>query len=120
MYPHNVEAQQIDVVQIEVPEYDPDIDGDRESHTENRHATVSIQNILDDKHNIPDLIDNNSTTPNTTTTQTHWPDAPTIQILQVSSTTTDSPPKVKYCRCTTPYCGWGGDTSVRRRRRGTR
>ena len=63
MYPHNIEAQQINVVQIEAPEYNPDIDGDKESHTENRHATVSIQNILDDNHSIPELINDNSTTP---------------------------------------------------------
>ena len=63
MYPHNVEAQQIDVVQIEASEYDPDIDGDKESHTDNRCATVSVQKILDDNHSIPDLIDDNSTTP---------------------------------------------------------
>ena len=62
MYSHNIEAQQIDVVQIEVLEYDPDIDGDKESHTDNRCATVPVQNILDDNHNIPDLIDDNSTT----------------------------------------------------------
>ena len=108
MYPHNIEAQQIDVVQIEAPEYNPDIDGDKESHTENRPATVSVQNILDDNHNIPDLIDDNSTNPDTITTyqdstQTDWPDTPTIQILWVSSTTTDLPPKVTYYRCTILY-----------------
>ena len=56
MYPHNIEVQQIDVVQIKAPKYDPDIDGNKDLHNDNKHATVSVQNVLDDNHSIPDLI----------------------------------------------------------------
>ena len=38
-----------------------------------------------------------------TTPKTDWPDAPTIQILRVSLTTTDSPPEVTYHQRTTIY-----------------
>ena len=38
MYPH-----QSDTVQIDAPEYDPDIDGDNQPNTDKKHATVSIQ-----------------------------------------------------------------------------
>ena len=38
MYPHNTEAQQVDVVQIEAPDYDPDLGGDKESHTKSKHV----------------------------------------------------------------------------------
>ena len=108
MYPHNIDVHQVDAVQIEAPDYDPDIDRDKESLTENKRATVSVQEILDNNHNILELVDDKSTTPDTTTPyqdhkQTDWPDAPTIQIPGVSSTTGDLPPEVTYNRCTTQY-----------------
>ena len=48
-------------------------------------------------------MDDNSTTPDNITTsqnqqETDWPEAPTIQILGVSSTTSDQPPEVMYNR----------------------
>ena len=42
MYPH-----QTDTVHIDVPEYDPDIDGDTQPTTDKKHATVSIQGTLE-------------------------------------------------------------------------
>ena len=41
MYPH-----QTDTVQINAPEYDPDIDGDNQPNTDKKHVTVSIQGTL--------------------------------------------------------------------------
>ena len=112
MYPHNKEPQHMDEIQLEAPEYDPDIDREKDLHTGNRHATVSVNSILEDDHSIPDLIDDRSTNPDTTTyhqapIQTNWPDAPTIQILCVSLTTTDLPPEVTYYRRTTVYTADG-------------
>ena len=112
MYPHNKELLQIDTVQLKAPEYDPDIDGDKDLHTSNRHATVSVNSILEDNHSISDLIDDSSTNPDTTTyhqdpIKTDLPDAPTVQILHVSSTTTDLPPEVTYYRRIMVYTAEG-------------
>ena len=38
MYPH-----QTDTVQIDAPEYDPNIDRDNQPNVDKKHATVSIQ-----------------------------------------------------------------------------
>ena len=50
------------------------------------------------------LEDDNSTAPDNITTsqnqqETDWPEAPTIQIPGISSTTLDQPPEVTYNRC---------------------
>ena len=50
------------------------------------------------------LEDDNSIAPKNNTApqnqqETNWPDAPTIQIPGVSSTTSDQPPEVTYNRC---------------------
>ena len=92
MYPH-----QTDTVQINAPEYNPDIDRDNQPNTDKRHITVSVQGTL----NL--LEDDNSIAPDKTTTsqnqqETDWPDAPTIQIPGISSTTSDQPPEVTYNR----------------------
>ena len=99
MYPH-----QTDTVQINTPEYDPDIDGDNQPNTDNRCITVSVQGTLNTSQESSILQDGNSTAPDNITTpqnwqETDWPDAPTIQILGVSSTTSDQPPEVTYNRC---------------------
>ena len=104
--PHNTEVHQTDTVQIEAPDYDPEIDKDQEVHTDNKWAMVSIQDVLDNSHDLPELLDNNSTIPYTTTPhqdhiQTDWSDTPTIQIPGVSLTTEDPPPEVTYTRCST-------------------
>ena len=91
MYPH-----QTDTVQINAPEYNPDIDGDNQPNTDNKHVTVSVQGTLNTSQEPSILEDDNSIAPdNFTTTQsqqeTNWPDAPTIHIPGISSTTSDQP-----------------------------
>ena len=98
MYPH-----QTDTVQINAPEYDPDIDGDNQPNTHNSRVTVSVQGTLNTSQKSSVLEDDNSTAPdNITTTQnqqeTNLPEAPAIQILGTSSTTSDQPPEVTYNR----------------------
>ena len=98
MYPH-----QSDTVQIDAPEYDPDIDRDNQPNTDKKHATVSIQGTLETILELSILEDDNSIAPENNTDpqnqqETDWPDAPTIQIPGVSSTTTDQPPEATYNR----------------------
>ena len=98
MYPH-----QTDTVQINTQEYDPDIDRDNQPNTDKRHPTVSVQGTLNTLQESSVLEDDNSIAPDNITTpqnqqETNWPDAPTIQILGVSSTTLDQPPEVTYNR----------------------
>ena len=92
-----------DTVQIKAPEYDPDIDGGNHSNTYEKHETVSVQGTLETIPETSEPEDDNSIAPENNTVQqdqqeTDWPDAPTIQIPGVSSTT-DQPPKVMYNRC---------------------
>ena len=99
MYPH-----QTDTVQINAPEYDLDIDGDNQPNTDKRHVTVSVQGTLNTSQESSMLEDDNSIAPENVTTyqsqqETDWPDAPTIQIPGISSTTSDQPPEVVYNRC---------------------
>ena len=99
MYPH-----QTDTVQINTLEYDPDIDGDNQPNTDNKHVTVSVQGILNTSQEFSMLENDYSITPDNIPTpqnqqETDWPDAPVIQILGVSSTTLDQPPEVMYNRC---------------------
>ena len=63
-----------------------------------------VQGTLNPPQESSVLEDDNSTAPdNITTTQnqqeTNWPEAPTIQILGISSTTSDQSPEVTYNRC---------------------
>ena len=97
MYSH-----QRDTVQINTPEYDPDIDGDNQLNTEEKHATVSIQGTLEMIPESSVLEDDDSMAPENNTDpqtqqETNWPDDPAIQIPGVSSTT-DQPPEVMYNR----------------------
>ena len=101
MYPH-----QTDTVQINAPEYDPDIDRDNQPNTDKKHITVSVQGIPNASPEPSVLEDDNSiSSDNSATSQnqqeTDWSDAPTIQIPGVSSTTPDQPPEVMYNRCQT-------------------
>ena len=98
MYPH-----QTDTVQINALEYDLDIDGDNQPNTDKKHATVSIQGTLDTIPECSTLEDDNSIAPENITAlqnqqETNWPDASTIQVPGVSSTTSDQPPEVMYNR----------------------
>ena len=98
MYPH-----QTDTVQINAPGYDPDIDGDNQPNTDKKHATVSVQGTLNTSQESSILDDDNSIAPDNITTsqnqkETNWPDAPAVQIPDISSTTSDQPPEVMYNR----------------------
>ena len=98
MYPH-----QSDTVQIDAPEYDPDIDRDNQPNTDKKDATVSIQGTLEMIPESSILEDDNSTAPENimdpqNQQETDWPDAPSVQIPGVSSTTTDKPLEVMYNR----------------------
>ena len=99
MYPH-----QTDTVQINALEYDPDIDGDNQPNTDKRHTTVPVQGTLNTLQECSILENDNSIAPDNIATsqnqqETDWPDAPTIQIPGVSSTTLDLPPEVTHNRC---------------------
>ena len=94
---------QSNTVQIDAPEYDPDIDGDNQPTTDKKLSTVSIQGTLETIPESSILEDDKSIAPENNTAQqsqqeTDWPDAPAIQIPGVSSTTTDQPPEVTYNR----------------------
>ena len=58
MYPH-----QSDTVQINTPEYDPDIDRDNQPNTDKKHATVSVQGTLEMTPESSILEDDNSIAP---------------------------------------------------------
>ena len=101
MYPH-----QIDTVQINAPEYDPDIDRDNQSNTDKRHVMLSVQGTLNTSQESSVLEDDNSIAPDNITIsqnqqETDWPDAPAIKIPGIYSTTSDQPPEVMYNRCQT-------------------
>ena len=98
MYPH-----QTDTVQINAPEYDPDIDMNNQPNTHHSRVTISVQGTLNIPQESSVLEDDNSTAPDNITTsqnqqETNWPKAPAIQILGISSTTSDQPPEVTYNR----------------------
>ena len=81
-------------MQINAPEYDPDIDRDNQPNTDKKHVTVSIQGTLNTSPESSLLENDNSIAPDNIATsqnqqETNWPDAPTIQIPGVSSTTLD-------------------------------
>ena len=98
MYPH-----QSDTVQIDAPDYDPDIDRDNQPNTDKKHKTVSVQGTLEMIPESSELEDDNSIAPKNNMVlqnqqETDWPDAPTIQKPGVSSTTSDQPLEVMYNR----------------------
>ena len=89
-------------MQIDTPEYDPDIDGDNQSKTDKKHKTVSVQETLETIPESSEPEDDNSIAPENNMVQqnqqeTNWPDAPAVQIPGVSSTI-DRPPEVTYNR----------------------
>ena len=63
MYPH-----QTDTVQINVLEYDPDIDGDNQPNTDNKHVTVSVQGTPNTSPEPSILEDDNSIAPDNSAT----------------------------------------------------
>ena len=81
-----------DTVQIEAPEFDPDIDGDRPLSTVEKPDEVSIPGTLPTIPEVTESDDKNRYTPATHTEQpicreTNWPDAIPVQIPRVSSLT---------------------------------
>ena len=97
MYSH-----QSNTVQINAPEYNPDIDGDNQLNKDDKHKTVSVQGTLEIIPEPSAPEDDSSITPENNMVQqnqqeTDCPDTPAIQIPGVSSTT-DQPPEVMYNR----------------------
>ena len=76
MYSH-----QGNTVQIEAPEFDPDIDGDSPASTDKKHDIVPTQGTLVTIPETTEPEDDNSIAPGNNTDQqnyqeTDWPDAP--------------------------------------------
>ena len=87
---HCMYSHQGDTVQIEAPEFDPDIDGDSPVSTGEKHEVVPAQGTLVTIPETSEPQDENSIAPGTNTDQlnyqeTNWPDAPPVQIRRVSS-----------------------------------
>ena len=96
---HCMYSHQSNTVQIDAPEYNPDIDGDNQPNTDKEHETVSVQGTLEMIPEPSEPEDDSSITPEDNTVQqnqqeTDWPDAPAIQIPGVSLTTSDQPLEV--------------------------
>ena len=78
------------MVQIEAPECNPDIDGDRSQNTIEKPDEVSVPVTLPTIPEVTKSDDENRYTPVTNTAQsicqeTDWPDAIPVQIPRVSS-----------------------------------
>ena len=87
-----------DTVQIEAPNFNPDIDGVTSPSTDEKPNEVTIQGTLSPILEVTEPEDDNSLTPGTAPQQltsqgTDWPDAIPMQIPQVSSSTAQ--PEVK-------------------------
>ena len=92
-----------DMVQIEAPEFDPDIDGNRPPSNIEKPDEVPIQGTLPTIPEVTEPEDDNSPTPGTNTEQptcqeTYWPDAIPMQIPRVSSSTAQ-PEEQGHNRC---------------------
>ena len=104
---HRMYMNQGDTVQIEAPDFDPDIDGDTSLSTNEKPIKVTIQGTLPPIPEVTEPEDDNSLTPRTTTQQptsqeTDWPDAIPVQILRVSSSTAQ-PKEQGHNRCQARY-----------------
>ena len=89
---HHMYMNQGNMVQIEAPEFDPDIDGNRPSSNIEKPNKVSIQGTLPTIPEVTEPEGNNRPTPGTNTEQptcqeTDWPDTIPVQIPRVSSST---------------------------------
>ena len=81
-----------DTVQIEAPNFNPDIDRVTSLSTDRKPNEVTIQGTLPPILEVTEPEDDNSPTPGTTTQQltsqeTDWPNAIPVQIPRVSSST---------------------------------
>ena len=89
---HRMYMNQGDTVQIEAPDFDPDIDGDTSLSTDEKPNEVTKQGTLPPIPEVTESEDDNSLTPRTTTQQltsqgTDWLDVIPVQIPRVSSLT---------------------------------
>ena len=89
-------SQQGDTVQIEAPEFDPDIDGDSPVSAEERQEIAPVQRTLATIPEVSEPKDDNSIAPGINTDQqtyqeTDWPDTSPMQIPRVSSSTVQLP-----------------------------
>ena len=89
---HCMYMNQGNMVQIEAPKFDPDIDGDSPPSINEKPNEVTIQGTLPTIPEVTEPEDDNSPTPGTNTHQptyqeTDWPDAIPMQIPRVSSST---------------------------------
>ena len=92
-----------DTVQIEAPNFDPDIDGDNPPSIDVKPNKVTIQGTLPTIPEVTEPEDDNSPTPGTntqlpTSQETDWPDAIPVQIPKVSSVTAQ-PEEQGHNRC---------------------
>ena len=79
-----------DTIQIEAPNFDPDIDGVTSPSTDEKPNELTIQGTLSPTPEVTKPEDDNSLTPGTTIQQltfqeTDWPEAIPVQIPRVSS-----------------------------------
>ena len=93
---HSMYMNQGNTVQIEAPEFDPDIDGDSHVSTDKRHKITPVQGTLAPIPEVPEPDEDNSIAPGAKTDQptyqeTNWPDAIPMQIPRVSSSTAQLP-----------------------------
>ena len=89
---HRMYMNQGDTVQIEAPDFNPDIDKDTSLSTNKKPNEAAIQGILPPIPEVTKPEDNNSLTPGISTRQlssqeTDWPDIIPVQIPRVSSLT---------------------------------
>ena len=100
---HHMYMNPGDMVQIEAPEFNPDIDGDRPLSTVKKPDKVSIPGTLPTIPEVTESDDENRYTSATNTAQpicqeTDWPDGIPMQIPRVSSLTAQ-PEEQGYNRC---------------------
>ena len=101
MYLH--QRDQSNTVQIDAPEYNPDIDRDNQPSTEKEHKTVSAQGTLETIPESSKPEDDNRIAPEDNLVQqnqqeTDWPDASTVKIPGVSLTSSDQSLEAMYNR----------------------
>ena len=105
---HCIYMNQGATIQIEAPEFDPDIDRDRPPSTVEKPDEVSIPGTLPTIPEVTESDDENRYTPATSTTQpicqeTNWPDTIPVQIPRVSSLTAQ-PEKQGHNRHQAQHC----------------
>ena len=87
-----------DSVQIEAPDFDPDISWDSPAYTDKKHGKAPVQRTLETIPETSEPEDDDSIAPGTNTDkqtyqETNWPDASPMQIPRVSSSTVQLPEK---------------------------